>query len=129
MEKKPSVEKWLEEAKQAENAEKVGMYLLHNGVVRQSSRAKVRLGEENAPNVQKMYFSYDEDKVEAAIEETYKLKGIYYVRAWLNCGELAVGEDIMYVLVGGDIRPNVTAALDFLVGKLKNECVTETEYC
>ena len=128
MEKKPSVEKWLEEAKQAENAEKVGMYLLHNGVVRQSSRAKVRLGAESAPDVQKMYFSYDEAKVQKAVEETYALEGIYYVRAWLNCGELAVGEDIMYVLIGGDIRPHVTAALDFLVGKLKNECVTETEY-
>ena len=127
MEQKPSVELWLQEAKQAENWEKVGMYLIHNGVVRQSARAKVRLGEENAPDVQKMHFSYDEEKVREAIRETYALDGIYYVRAWLNRGELSVGEDIMLVLIGGDIRPHVTAALDFLVGKLKNECVTEKE--
>lgn len=127
MEQKPSIELWLQEAKQAENWEKVGMYLIHNGVVRQSARAKVRLGEENAPDVQKMHFSYEEEKVQKAIKETYALDGIYYVRAWLNRGELSVGEDIMFVLIGGDIRPHVTAALDFLVGKLKTECVTEKE--
>ena len=62
-----------------------------------------------------------------AIEEAMKLDGIYYVKAWLNEGELTVGDDIMYVLIGGDIRPHVVDALQFLVGKLKNECVEETE--
>jgi len=33
----------------------------------------------------------------------------------------------MYVLIGGDIRPRVVDALQFLVGKLKQECVTEQE--
>ena len=49
------------------------------------------------------------------------------MRAWLNEGVLEAGEDIMYVLVGGDIRPHVVEALQFLVGKLKSECVTEEE--
>ena len=74
-----------------------------------------------------MQFSYDQEKVDAAVEETYQLDGIYYVKAWLNEGELKVGDDIMYVLIGGDIRPHVVDALQFLVGKLKNECVKETE--
>ena len=33
----------------------------------------------------------------------------------------------MYVMIGGDIRPRVLDALDFLVGKIKSECVKETE--
>ena len=61
------------------------------------------------------------------MEETYKMDGIYYIKTWLNEGELHVGDDIMYVLIGGDIRPHVVDALQFLVGKLKNECVEETE--
>ena len=61
------------------------------------------------------------------IEEAKKLDGIYYVRVWLNEGELQVGDDIMYVLIGGDIRPRVIDALNFLVGKIKSECVVETE--
>ena len=33
----------------------------------------------------------------------------------------------MYVLIGGDIRPNVIDALQNLVGKIKNEMVQEIE--
>ena len=122
----PSIDQWLREAKAHESAPKCGMYLTHNGTVRQTAKAKVRLGED-APDVSGMYFTYDQAKVDAAVAETYKLDGIYYIRAWLNEGELNLGDDIMYVLIGGDIRPRVVDALQFLVGKLKNECVTEIE--
>ena len=74
-----------------------------------------------------MYFSYDREKVDAVIAETYNLEGIYYVKVWLNEGELSVGDDIMYVLIGGDIRPHVVDALQYLVGRIKSECVTEKE--
>ena len=123
----PSMDAWMAEAKAHESAEKIGMYLTHNGIVRKSAKAKVRLGEEDTKDVTGMLFSYDQAKVDAAIEETYAMEGIYYVKAWLNEGELCVGDDIMYVLIGGDIRPRVIDALQFLVGKLKNECVEETE--
>lgn len=123
----PSMDEWMKEAKAHESADKIGMYLTHNGIVRKSAKAKVRLGEENTKNVTGMLFSYDQEKVDAAIKETYEMEGIYYVKAWLNEGELTVGDDIMYVLIGGDIRPRVIDALQFLVGKLKNECVEETE--
>ena len=123
----PSMDAWMAEAKAHESAPKIGMYLTHNGIVRKSAKAKVRYGEDNTRAVTGMLFSYDQEKVEAAISETYQLDGIYYVKAWLNEGTLQVGDDIMYVLIGGDIRPHVVDALQFLVGKLKNECVKETE--
>ena len=74
-----------------------------------------------------MEFYYDAVKVDEAIAETYKMDGIFYVKVWLNEGQLEVGDDIMYVLVGGDIRPHVIDALQFLVEKIKTECVTEIE--
>ena len=74
-----------------------------------------------------MEFSYDEQKVADAVAEAYKLEGIYYIKTWLNEGILDIGDDIMYVLIGGDIRPHVEDALQFLVGKIKNECVIEKE--
>lgn len=123
----PSMDAWLREAKRDPAAKECGMFLTHNGVVRESPRAKVREGVDCGKSVGKMYFSYDEAKVSAAVEEAKKLPGIYYVRAWLNEGVLDVGDDIMYVLVGGDIRPRVIDALQSLVGELKNHCVTETE--
>lgn len=118
---------WLKEAKADPSAEKIGMYLTHNGIVRKTAKAKVRRGDENASDVIRLEFSYDEDKVNAAIEEAYKMDGIYYIRVWLNSGLLEVGDDIMYVLIGGDIRPHVIDALQALVGKIKNDCVVEKE--
>ena len=123
----PSLDQWLREAKADPSAERCGMYLTHNGTVRRSAKARVRGGDTAAPDVTGLDFSYDAAKVDAAIAETKRLDGIYYVRVWLNEGTLAVGDDIMYVLVGGDIRPHVVDALQFLVGKIKTECVTELE--
>ena len=129
MEKKPipSADEWLREAKAQAAAADCGMFLLHNGVVRRSAKARVRAGDETAPEVRGMYFSYDGEKAAAAIRAAEAMDGIRFVRVWLNEGELAVGDDIMYVLIGGDIRPHVVDALQALVGTLKNECVTERE--
>lgn len=121
------MDEWLREAKADASAADVGMYLVHNGVVRESARAKVRQGAEDTRPVTGMRFSYDADKVAAAIEEARGLAGVFYVRVWLNEGELSLGDDIMFVLIGGDIRPHVIDALQHLVGKIKSECVSETE--
>ena len=123
----PSIDAWLREAKTHESAPRIGMYLTHNGTVRQTAKAKVRYCEENTKEVTGMIFSYDEEKVNAVIADTYKMEGIYYIKVWLNEGRLSTGDDIMYVLIGGDIRPRVVDALNYLVGRVKDECVIETE--
>ena len=123
----PSMDAWIKEAKEDKSAPECGMYLFHNGIVRQSAKAKVRQGDISASDVKGMVFSYDKEKVEEAVENTQNMPGIGYVRVWLNEGQLEVGEDIMLVLVGGDIRPHVVDALQSLVGELKNHCVKEEE--
>ena len=123
----PSIDAWLKEAKAHESAPKIGMYLTHNGTVRQTAKALVRNGAENTEAVTGMIFSYDKEKVDAVIADTYKMDGIYYIKVWLNEGQLQMGDDIMYVLIGGDIRPRVVDALQYLVGRVKNECVVEKE--
>ncbi|MCR3956687.1 MAG: molybdenum cofactor biosynthesis protein MoaE [Gudongella sp.] len=125
--KSPSMDKWIEEAKKNPDSSQIGMYLFHNGVVRETPKAKVRQGVDDGSQVTGMEFGYDEEKVQMAVEETKKLDGIYHVRVWLNEGELQVGDDIMYVLVGGDIRPHVIDALQFLVERIKTQCVVEIE--
>ena len=123
----PSPDQWLREAKADPSAAECGMYLIHNGTVRLSARAKVRRGEENTKPVRGMRFGYDAEKAARAIGQTRALPGVGYVRVWLNEGELSLGDDIMLVLVGGDIRPHVVDALQYLVGRLKSECVREEE--
>ncbi|SMC90091.1 molybdenum cofactor biosynthesis protein MoaE [Sporomusa malonica] len=123
----PSIDDWLKEAKAHPLALQEGMFLVHNGVVRQTPKAQVRQGLDDGSLVKGMEFAYNAAKVDAAIAETYKMEGIFYIKVWLNEGQLSLGDDIMYVLIGGDIRPHVIDALQFLVGKIKNECVTEIE--
>lgn len=123
----PSMDAWLKEAKADPSAAKIGMYLTHNGIVRETAKARVRGGDETAAPVRGMLFSYDAKKVKAAIEAAYQMEGIFYIKIWLNEGELQLGDDIMYVLIGGDIRPHVVEALQYLLGRIKNECVTEQE--
>lgn len=123
----PEMDRWLKEAKQDPSAEKCGMYLVHNGVVRRNARAKVREGKQETADVTGMDFDFDQEKVDAAVESTYRMEGIYYLRTWLNRGRLEVGEDIMVVMVGGDTRPHVIAALEHLVGEIKTKCVIERE--
>lgn len=125
--KSPSIDEWLKEAKADPEALQEGMFLVHNGVVRQTPKVKVRQGIDDGSMVKGMEFSYDAAKVDAAIAETYNMEGIFHVRVWLNEGQLELGDDIMYVLIGGDIRPHVIDALQFLVEKIKKQCVTEIE--
>ena len=123
----PSMDEWLSQAKEAENADLCGMYLFHNGVVRKTAKAKVREGKMDLPEVSGIYFDYDSVKLEQAIAKAKALPGIYHVRVWLNRGELDLGDSIMQVLVGGDIRPHVIDALQSLVGEIKQDCVREEE--
>ena len=127
----PSVDEWLREAKADEGFRGCGMYLVHNGTVRETPKAEVRGvetdGVQPGDKVGGMVFGYDAARVEAAVETCRAMPGIGYVRVWLNEGELEVGDDIMLVLIGGDIRPRVIDALQALVGTIKNECVSEVE--
>ena len=126
-ERKPTFEKMMKEAKASKNASKCGMFLLHNGIVRVDAKSKVREGKKNTKKVTGMIFDYDNKKVDVAIKKALKMKGIYYIKVWLNRGKLKVGDDIMMVLVGGDIRPHVIDCLQALVGEIKNKCVIENE--
>ena len=121
MKESPSMDQWLAEAKADESAPRCGMYLAHNGTVRELPKKLVREGVDDGTKVTGMNFSYDAAAVDAAVEEALTWPGIEYVRVWLNEGTLSVGDDIMYVLIGGDIRPNVIDALQNLVGKMVQE--------
>ena len=130
----PSMNEWLREAKLDPDAPMVGMYLTHNGVLRATPKKQVRaVSEEEAAQgaslgeVISIEFSYDAQGLEDAIAEARAWPGIYYVRVWLNEGVLEVGDSLMYVLIGADIRPHAVDALQRLVGHIKNNLVVEKE--
>ena len=123
----PSMDEWLKEAKASENADQCGMFLTHNGVVRVTPKRQVREGVQGIGDVAQVEFSYDAAGVDAAVAEALTWPGVHYVRVWLNEGALSVGESIMYVMIGADIRPNCIDALQKLVGHIKNDLVVEKE--
>jgi molybdopterin synthase catalytic subunit len=116
----PSLDAWLAEAKRDAGATGVGMYLCHNGVVRSYSR--------DGRPVVGMDLSVDRARLEEILTTARLMEGVSFVRAWINEGHLEVGDDIMYVMVGGDIRDNVFDALAALVRMVKTEVVTEAEH-
>lgn len=115
----PPIDAWLEEIKGGSDSAKVGMYLIHNGVVRGAAR--------DGTPVSGMDLSYDHTRLQEVLAEVGARQGIVAVRAWVNEGRLAVGDDIMYALVAGDIRENVFSGLQELVRLIKTEVVTEFE--
>lgn len=115
----PDMNAWIDDVKTEPGAPGVGMMLMHRGVV----RATTRSGEP----VSSMDLSVDRDRLAGALEEALGWDGVIAVRAWVNEGHLLVGDDIMAVLVAGDIRDNVFAALQRLVGIIKTEVVSEHE--
>lgn len=115
----PDVSDWIDEVKSQPDAAAIGMILTHQGVVRGTSRA----GEP----VSGMELRVDRERLAEVLAEARTWPGVVAVHAWVNEGVLAIGDDIMKVLVAGDIREHVFAALQRLVGLLKTEVVTEAE--
>lgn len=115
----PDMNAWIDEVKARPGSSSVGMMLMHRGVVRGTTRA-------GAP-VSSMELSVDRVRLDGALDEAQGWDGVFEARAWVNEGLLHVGDDIMAVLVAGDIRDNVFGALQRLVGTIKSEVVSERE--
>jgi molybdopterin synthase catalytic subunit len=117
---RPSLDVWLAELKATDDFSSTGMFLAHNGVVRAHSR--------DGRPVTGMRLSVDRELLDELVQTALLMEGVTHVRAWVNEGELAIGDDIMYVMVGGDIREHVFEALMALVRMIKTTVVTETEH-
>jgi molybdopterin synthase catalytic subunit len=113
------VDKWIQEIKAKINPERLGMILVHNGIVRASSK--------DGKPVKGMELSFDEGKLDSCVNEFKGWDGIEDIRVWINQGELNVGDDIMYVLVAGRFRTDVLPVLQELLSVIKKEIVKEKE--
>jgi len=113
------VEQWINEIKKGSDFKDLGMILVHNGMVRATSK--------EGKAVSSMRLSYDKGKLNLLLDEFRKREGIVAIRAWINEGDLKVGDDIMYVLVAGRFRTYVLPVLEELVSKIKKEVVFEEE--
>jgi molybdopterin synthase catalytic subunit len=116
----PDINVWIDEVKAGPGSGGIGMILAHRGIVRGHSRSGTK--------VTSMMLSVDRERLEEVLADARTWTGVIAVRCWVNEGPLVVGDDIMSVLIAGDIRDNVLGALERLVSIIKTEVVSEEEW-
>ena len=101
-------------------AENVGMTLIHNGTVRAWSRK----GHETVHAVD---VHPDREKIRAICAEMEQRPGIFAIIAEAAEGHLLPGDDLLFLVVAGDLRENVKATFAELLDRIKSEAVFKTE--
>jgi molybdopterin synthase catalytic subunit len=111
----------IEQIKARSDYDKVGMILSHNGVVRGTSR--------DGRPVRGLRVTVDEDKLSAVLATHRQRPGITEILVDINADrDLKVGDDVMALVVAGDIRENVLAVLSDTLNAIKSTVTAKTEY-
>jgi len=110
----------IEKVKQHPDADRVGMILCHNGVVRGTSR--------DGRPTKSLTVAVDHRKLEQVVAEQKKRPGIVEILVEIFAErDLRVGDDVMYLVVAGDIRENVIAVLRDTLNAIKTTVTSKTE--
>ena len=111
----------LDEIKRHPDFEKVGMILCHNGVVRATTR--------DGRKVKGLKVAVNHERLEKIINEQSQKPGIVHIQVKIVENRvLAVGDDIMHLIVAGDIRENVISVLKETLDAIKTRVTEKTEY-
>ena len=98
-----------------------GMILCHNGVVRGTSR--------DGRAVKGLRVAVDHQKLEQIVADQKKIAGIVDIKVEIAADrDLAVGDDVMLLVVAGDIRENVIKVLTDTLNLIKGTVTKKTEY-
>lgn len=115
----PTLFELVEQIKRNMDPSRVGMIVCHNGVVRATSRRGDR--------AEYLDVGVKQDVWNNILNEMRSRPGIAAVEAHLFTGRRQIGEDVMLVVVAGDIRENVFPVLEETVNRLKKEAVVKRE--
>ena len=99
---------------------KVGMILCHNGVVRGTSREGER--------VSGLTLSVDREALDAILAEQRRRPGIVDILVEVREGALKVGDDIIFIVVAGDLRHHVIPVLEDTLNAIKKRVTHKTEH-
>jgi len=101
--------------------DRVGMILCHNGVVRATTR--------DGRRVKGLKVLADQAKLQQIIFEQRQKPGIVDIQVSIvDNQDLAVGDDIMHLIVAGDIRENVIVVLKDTLEAIKTTVTEKIEY-
>ncbi len=98
----------------------VGMILVHNGVVRGWSR-------DDHKKVQRVLVTPNLERMQSICRSLEHNPGIFCIHAEAAAGELKPGDDLLFLVVAGDIREHVKATFAELLERIKAEAVVKQE--
>ena len=111
----------IKQVKSHPDFDKCGMLLCHNGVVRSTSR--------DGREVSGLKVAVDHGKLKQVIAEYKRTPGIIEIICEIaDNQDLAVGDDVMILIVAGDIRDTVITVLKDALNAIKTTVTTKTEY-
>lgn len=116
-----SLEALIKSVKEHPNISQAGMLLCHNGIVRESDRSGTH-------RVTGLRVAVDRAAIEQIQRWAESVPGIVAVAIDALEGEFQVGEDVLYVVVAGDIRENVFSVMRETVERIKTTAVHKTEH-
>jgi len=99
----------------------VGMILVHNGVVRSWSR-------QDHSEVSGLEVTVDHELIERLRLEYLKKQGIYEIIIEAHSGTFQPGDDLLFIVVAGDLRENIKPVLADLLDRVKAEAVSKKEH-
>ena len=99
----------------------VGMVLVHNGVV----RGRPRHGEATVTGLE---VTPDEAVIEKLRRKHEQRPGIFRIVVQAEKGRFEPGEDLLFIVVAGDIRENVHPVLADLLNDIKSQAMHKTEF-
>jgi molybdopterin synthase catalytic subunit len=115
-----SLESLVAKVKALPNISRAGMILCHNGIVRASDRS----GEKR---VQSLKVKVDRDAVARIKSWAEAQPGIGAVEIEPLEGEFQVGDDLLFIVVAGDIREHVFEVMRATLERVKAEVTQKTE--
>ena len=116
-----NLEKLVEQVKHRPEVDRIGMILCHNGIVRGTAR--------DGRRVSGLRVSVDHEKLRTVIAENKQKPGIVDILVEIaEDRDLAVGDDVMYLVVAGDIREHVIAALTETLNAVKSTVTRKQQY-
>lgn len=113
------IQEMIRKAREHPEAEKIGMIASHLGIVRGTSR--------DGRPVTRIQVLYNRNKLHAIIQDIKDMPGIIQVLVDTCEGSLEIGDEILAVVIAGDIRENVFNALITAVNRIKAEASKKKE--
>jgi molybdopterin synthase catalytic subunit len=110
----------IQKAREHPDAKKIGMIASHLGIVRGTSR--------DGRPVKRIQVLYDREKLHSIILGIKEMPGIIQALVDIREGSLEIGDEILAVVIAGDIRENVFNALITAVNRIKAEASEKREY-